>query len=380
MHIALGPVAVFGASNFPQAFSVPGGDTASALAAGCPVVIKAHPAHPGASEIAFRAILAAAQKTNMPDGIVSMLNGVDPAVSIALVKNPRIAAVGFTGSLRAGRALMDAAATRPNPIPVYAEMGSINPLFILPAALQERGAKIAEGLKNSVTMGVGQFCTKPGVVAAIEGPGSKEFIEQLDRLLSDSPPGTMLTPNIARAFHDGHKRLTNTAGVRRISPSRPDPGPTQASPALFVTSAEKFLADHTLREELFGPATLIVLAKDPAEFQKIAEALDGQLTATIHSAPGEAARFSSLVSALQQKSGRLLFNSFPTGVEVNHAMQHGGPYPATSDPRSTSVGTAAIQRFARPLAFQDAPEELLPEELHNTNPRKVKRLVDGKWE
>jgi len=383
MLFGIGPVAVFGASNFPQAFSVAGGDTASALAAGCPVVIKAHPAHPGVSEMTFRAMLAAAKKTGMPEGIVSMVQGVDPSVSISLVKHPAICAVGFTGSLRAGRALMDAAASRPVPIPVYAEMGSINPLFILPGAMAERGAKLAEGLKTSVTMGVGQFCTKPGVVVAMEGAGSEAFVGQLEKLLADAPAGVMLTPNIARAFHEGRQRLTQTAGVKRCTPNKQDGGgtaATQGAATLFVTTAERFVSDHVLREELFGPSTVVVLAKDAGQMEKVAGVLEGQLTAGVHAAGDEAKQFAGLVDVLTRKAGRVLFNGFPTGVEVNHAMQHGGPYPATSDGRSTSVGTAAIARFARPVAFQDCPEELLPEELKEGNPRGVRRLVDGKWE
>ena len=367
---AIGPVVVFGASNFPLAFSVAGGDTASALAAGCSVVIKAHPSHPGTSELVMGAILRAVKATGMPDGVVSMLHAIDPEVSLALVRHPLAKAVGFTGSLRAGRALFDAAAARAEPIPVYAEMGSVNPVFILPQAVKERGAKIAEGLTNSVTLGVGQFCTKPGVIVCLDDQAGRGFVEEMSRRMATVPMGTMLNPRIAKAYADGRKQLAEVGDAAPVSPA-------QAAPAVFTTTGAEFLSDHKLREELFGPATVIVLAQSPQQFQEIARSLDGQLTATIHATDAELAEHRPLVEILNRKAGRLIFNAYPTGVEVCSAMHHGGPYPATTDSRSTSVGTAAIERFARPVCYQDWPAQMLPPELRENNPTGIWRLVDG---
>jgi NADP-dependent aldehyde dehydrogenase len=378
MLVALGPVAVFGASNFPLAYSVAGGDTASALAAGCPVIVKAHPSHPLTSERVMRAMLAAAATTNMPEGIISMVHGYDPQVSLHLVSHPLVKAVGFTGSLRAGRALMDAAAARMVPIPVFAEMGSVNPVFILPGALKGGAEAIAAQLCTAVTNGVGQFCTKPGVVVMIDDATAKEFVQDMSRRLDAVPDGTMLNANIAHAYHHGRRLLNEMEGVKRLTAGRVEGSMDQASPALFVTNAARFLSNPAMRQELFGPATLMVAAKDVDQMRQVAESFDGQLTATIHAAPEEMGQSRELIEALKQKAGRLVFNGFPTGVEVNASMQHGGPYPATSDSRSTSVGTAAILRFARPLAFQNWPDELLPVELQEGNPRKIWRSVDGK--
>jgi alpha-ketoglutaric semialdehyde dehydrogenase len=367
---AIGPVVVFGASNFPLAFSVAGGDTASALAAGCSVVIKAHPSHPGTSELVMGAIFRAVQATGMPDGVVSILHAIDPEMSLALVRHPLAKAVGFTGSLRAGRALFDAAAARAEPIPVYAEMGSVNPVFILPQAVKERGAKIAEGLTNSVTLGVGQFCTKPGVVVCLDDQAGRAFVEEMSRRMAAVPVGTMLNPRIAKAYADGRRQLAKVDDTSLGLPA-------QASPAVFVTTSAEFLSDHKLREELFGPATVIVLAQSPQQFQEIARSLDGQLTATIHATDAELAEHRPLVEILNRKAGRLIFNAYPTGVEVCSAMHHGGPYPATTDSRTTSVGTAAIERFARPVCYQDWPAQMLPPELRENNPSGIWRLVDG---
>ncbi len=376
----LGPVAVFGASNFPLAFSAAGGDTASALAAGCSVIVKAHPSHPGTSELTIAAVLRAAQATGMPEGIVSMLHGVSPEVSVALVKHPLVKAVGFTGSLRAGRALFDVAAARSEPIPVYAEMGSINPIFILPRAMKERGTQIAEGLKNSVTAGVGQFCTNPGVVVGMDDATMSAFVEQVAGLMGAAPAGTMLNAGIGRSFAEGAKRFAETAGVRVAAKSTAATVlPTQAAPIVFTTDADHFIADHRLREELFGPATMIVTGRSREKLEEVARSLDGQLTVTIHAAPGELAEYRNLVEILERKAGRLVFNSYPTGVEVCASMNHGGPYPATTDSRSTSVGGAAIYRFARPVCYQDFPAEALPEELREGNPRHIWRLEENEW-
>ena len=380
MLLPLGPVGVFGASNFPFAFSAAGGDTASALAAGCPVVVKAHPAHPGTSELVARAVGRAALVTGMPDGVFSMVHGMKET-GLALVRHPKLEAVGFTGSLGAGRALFDAAAARPKPIPVYAEMGSVNPVFVLPGALQERGEKIAEGLAQSVALGVGQFCTSPGVVVGMQSESLTTFLGIAAERLSAAAPGTMLSPNIQQAFVQGTERLTSTAGV--WAHSRPqtaaDASLTQVNPALFSTDAAHFLGQHALREEVFGPVSLVVACGTPEELESVANSLEGQLTATVHANAEDMKRYRGLISILETKVGRLIFNGFPTGVEVGPAMQHGGPYPATSDSRTTSVGTAAILRFARPICYQECPQELLPAELQDANPLHIWRLVDSEW-
>ncbi len=374
--VPLGPVAVYGASNFPLAFSVAGGDTASAFAAGCPVIVKAHPAHPATSEIAARAIIAAAEASGMPSGVFSLLHSTRNEIARALVEHPHIKAVGFTGSLRAGRALFDAASRRPEPIPVYAEMGSVNPVFVLPGALAERGASIAEGLKDSVTLGVGQFCTNPGLTIGVSDERFAAFVDQLDGLMRGAPPGTMLTQAICRSYEAGVMRLGGIAGVSMTRSSKTAED-SQALPSLLVTDAAVFLRHHEVGEELFGPSTVVVRCNSREELERVARELEGQLTATIHGTPADLDEYASLVSILEHKAGRLIVNAFPTGVEVCPSMQHGGPYPATTDSRSTSVGTAAINRFARPVAYQNFPQSLLPPELQDGNPRRIWRLVDG---
>jgi 2,5-dioxopentanoate dehydrogenase len=376
MLIPIGPVAVFGASNFPLAFSVAGGDTASALAAGCPVVVKAHPAHPATSEIAARAIIAAAAASGIPSGVFSLLHSTRNDIARALVQHPHVKAVGFTGSLRAGRALFDAATARSEPIPVYAEMGSVNPVFVLPGALAERTAAVAEGLKDSVTLGVGQFCTNPGLTVGIGNERFDTFVQQLDSLMRIAPAGTMLTPAICRSYEAGVTRLSDIKGVSttRSSTTAQD---WQVLPSLFVTDAAVFLQHQQIGEEVFGPSTVVVRCGSRDELEAVARQLEGQLTATIHGTPADLEEYASLVSILEHKAGRLIVNGFPTGVEVCPSMQHGGPYPATTDSRSTSVGTAAIHRFARPVAYQNFPQSLLPAELQDGNPRGIWRLVDG---
>lgn len=380
MLLPLGPVAVFGASNFPFAFSVAGGDTASALAAGCTVVVKAHPAHPGTSEMVARAVERAALVTGMPEGVLSMVHGMKET-GLALVRHPKLEAVGFTGSLGGGRALYDAAAARPKPIPVYAEMGSVNPVFVLPGALQERGEKIAEGLAQSATVGVGQFCTNPGIVVGLKSDTLTAFLRTAAERVSASAPGTMLHPNIQKAYVQGTDRLKTTEGVQAESQPQTaaDSTRTQVSAMLFSTDAAHFLGQHALREEVFGPTSLVVACGTPDELESVASSLEGQLTATVHANADDLKRYRGLISILETKVGRLVFNGFPTGVEVSAAMQHGGPYPATSDSRTTSVGTAAILRFARPLCYQDCPQELLPAELQDANPLQIWRLVDTEW-
>lgn len=380
MLIPIGPVAVFGASNFPLAFSVAGGDTASALAAGCPVVVKAHPAHPGTSEMVARAIAAAAEKTGMPAGVFSMLHDRGHEVGTALVKHPLTKAVGFTGSLRGGRALFDAAASRPEPIPVYAEMGSTNPVFILPGALRERGEALAEGLKNSVTMGVGQFCTNPGLTIGLGGEDFSSFTAKLGALISEAPSGSMLYPGILKAYEQSVKQLGEIEGVEKVQSNHTtELSRTEARAAMLTTEAGNFLEHRELGEEVFGPSTVVVSCGSKEELEKVANNLEGHLTATIHGTEADLAEFGWLVSILENKVGRLLFNGFPTGVEVCASMHHGGPYPATTDSRTTSVGTAAISRFARPISYQNFPQSVLPVELQNKNERGILRLVDNQF-
>ncbi|HSY52376.1 MAG TPA: aldehyde dehydrogenase (NADP(+)) [Thermoanaerobaculia bacterium] len=361
----LGPVAVFGASNFPLAFSVAGGDTASALAAGCPVIVKAHPAHPRTSALAGEAIAAV-----VPEGVFALMFDEGYEAGIALVKHPLIKAAGFTGSLRGGRALMDIAASRPEPIPVFAEMGSINPVFILPRALQERGAEIAAGLHASVTLGVGQFCTNPGLVVTSH---DEKFVGDLEARIAATPGATMLTPAIRDAYRAGVASFASIASRRAFVDA-------DGGAALFTTDAENFLAHRELRDELFGPSTLVVECDSREHLLEVAHALEGQLTVTIHAAAGEIDEYRDLLEIVETKAGRIVFNGYPTGVEVVPAMVHGGPYPATSDGRSTSVGTRAIERFTRPVAWQSAPEAVLPDELKESNPLRIERMVDGRKE
>ena len=378
MLIPIGPVAVFGASNFPLAFSVAGGDTASALAAGCPVVVKAHPAHPATSELAAGAIVAAIKASGVPPGVFSLLQSTRHDIARAVVQHRYTKAVAFTGSLRAGRALYDAAASRPEPIPVFAEMGSVNPVFVLPGALAERGAAIAEGLKSSVTLGVGQFCTSPGVTIGIDGEHFDDFVRELGELMQNAPAGTMLTPAILESYETGIDRLSAIEGTSMVrSAAGGTTVASQARPSMLETGARVFLENRALGEEVFGPSTVVVRCGSRAEMEAVANELDGQLTATIHGTAADLAAYASLVSILESKAGRVIVNGFPTGVEVCASMHHGGPYPATTDSRATSVGTAAIFRFARPVAYQNFPQSSLPVELQDANPRGIWRLVDG---
>ena len=371
----VGPVVVFGASNFPLAYSVAGGDTASALAAGCPVIVKAHPAHPGVSEMVGILIQQAVHDTGAPEGVFSLLfdNGND--IGVALVKNPLVKAVGFTGSRRAGRILMDIASARPGPVPVFAEMSSVNPVFILPEILGQKPEELAAGLHGSVTLGVGQFCTNPGLVFVDRGEAAKVFLQKLASLFSATPPGTMLTGAICAAYHAGVEKFTQAPGVR--SAAQASAGDSRAGAALLVTDAETFLGNHDLTAEVFGPATLVVECDSRDQMTAAAKTLEGQLTASIHATTEELSANRELMTILSGKSGRLVFNGFPTGVEVGHAMTHGGPFPATSDGRSSSVGTRAIERFLRPVSFQNFPDAALPDELKDGNPLGLWRLVDG---
>ena len=373
MLIALGPVAVFGASNFPLAYSVAGGDTASALAAGCPVVVKAHPAHPGTSALVGEIIRNAARETSMPDGVFSLLYDDGIEVGVELVKNPAIKAVGFTGSRAGGRALMDAAAARPEPIPVYAEMSSVNPLFLLRSSLQDD--ELASGLAASISNGVGQFCTKPGLIFLPNGAAGNEFIAALASKLKAVAPLPMLTLGIGENYGAGVSKWQNDAEVETIiAPDIENPG--RAHAALFQTKAREFIANGALMAEVFGPAALIVRFDDDAQARAAAHVLEGQLTFSIWGQPDEIGA-SGLVPIAAQKAGRVVFNGFPTGVEVGHAIVHGGPYPATSDGRTTSVGTRAITRWARYVNYQNALQDLLPPALRDDNPLGIARSIDG---
>jgi alpha-ketoglutaric semialdehyde dehydrogenase len=376
----LGPVAIFGASNFPLAFSVAGGDTASALAAGNPVIVKAHPAHPGTSELVGQLVRDSVRECGLPEGVFSLLFDSGNKVGIALVKHPLVKAVGFTGSRKGGRALMDVAAARPDPIPVFAEMSSTNPVFILPGALREKSDAIATGLHASVTIGAGQFCTKPGMVFLPEGVSDESFIASLRKQVQESKQFNLLTAGIRSAYQASVARRKAEKGVN-LSAQRPSSGngaEIGVNPALFETDVQSFLQNPELAAEVFGPATLLIRHSSRAQLLEVASHLEGHLTATIHGTEDDLREFSDLLAILKTKVGRLVFNGFPTGVEVSHAMVHGGPYPATSDGRSTSVGSQAIFRFARPICYQGFPQAALPDELQDPNPMQIWRMVDGK--
>jgi len=373
MMIGVGPVAVFGASNFPFAFSTPGGDTASALAAGNPVIVKGHPAHPATSELFAHAIATAAEKCAMPAGVFSLLQGAGYELGINLVKHPLVQAVGFTGSESGGRALMDMAAARPVPIPVYAEMGSINPLFVGPSTLEAQAEDIATGLSGSVCMGTGQFCTSPGLAVSV---ASETFETALRHKLSEAPRGYLLNPQIAGALQKGLWRLKNHPHVEWLNESGFDDGSMTPPNSVFKTRAKHFLTDKSLSEEVFGPVTLYVVCDNEAQIIQVAEALNGNLTASVH-ADEDMELAAKLYNILEQKAGRVIFNGYPTGVEVCPSQQHGGPYPASSVSGATSVGTGAIVRFARFVAYQGTPQVLLPDALKDENPLGIYRLING---
>jgi alpha-ketoglutaric semialdehyde dehydrogenase len=361
MQMPVGPVAVFGASNFPLAFSTAGGDTASALAAGCPVVVKGHSAHPGTAEVVAEAVLAAILRCDMPKGVFSLIQGGSRKVGEAVVTHPAIRAVGFTGSLAGGRALFNLCAARPDPIPFFGELGSVNPMFLMPAALAARGDAIAKGWAGSLTMGAGQFCTNPGIAVVIDGPEAAAFTAAAKAAVEPTPPQIMLTDGIASAYRQGRDRIAGTAGVREVLTSTCDL--RQATPYLFAVSGDDWLANHALGEEVFGPLGLIVTVRDFAQMLAVANSLEGQLTCTLHVDAADHAQAAALMPTLARKAGRVLANGFPTGVEVSEAMVHGGPYPASTNFGATSVGTMSIRRFLRPVSFQNLPEALLPEDL-----------------
>jgi alpha-ketoglutaric semialdehyde dehydrogenase len=376
----LGPVAVFGASNFPLAFSVAGGDTASALAAGNPVLVKAHPAHPGTSELAGLAIRESVKACGLPEGVFSLLFDAGVEVGVGLVQHPLLKAVAFTGSQGGGRALMDLAAGRPDPIPCYAEMGSTNPVFILPEALKLRAAELGSGLHASVTVGSGQFCTKPGLIFTPRGGETQTLVAEFVGKVKGTPSQTMLTGGIASRYRSAVKdRVSkNQAAVLAESEAAAGDG-AHVQPILFGIDAEAFLKREELSHEVFGPTSVLIEYNDHAQILQAAAQLEGHLTATVHGTDADIEAHRDLIAILEKKVGRIVFNGYPTGVEVCHAMVHGGPYPATSDGRSTSVGTQAILRFARPVCYQNCPEAMLPDELKLANPLQLWRLVDGKF-
>ena len=356
----IGPVAVFGASNFPLAFSVAGGDTASALAAGCPVVVKGHSAHPGTGEVVAQAIDAAIKACGMPAGTFSLVQGGKRDVGEALVQHPLIKAVGFTGSLTGGRALFDLCAARPEPIPFFGELGSVNPMFLLPAALAARGEAIARGWAGSLTMGAGQFCTNPGIAVVIDGAEADAFVEAAKAALSTVGPQTMLTDGMAEAYRAGRDRIASGSGVRAVLTTTCDQ--RNATPYLYEVSATDWLANHALAEEVFGPLGLVIRVRHAAEMQEIAHSLQGQLTCTLHLDDADTDLGRALLPILERKAGRVLANGFPTGVEVVDAQVHGGPYPASTNFGATSVGTLSIRRWLRPVAYQNLPAALLPQD------------------
>ena len=378
----IGPVIVFGSSNFPLAFSVAGGDTASALATGNPVVVKAHSAHPGTSELVATAVRRAVVACQLPAGVFSLLHGSGKVIGTALVKHPSACAVGFTGSRAAGRALFDAASARPAPIPVFAEMSSLNPIFLLPEALQAQSTKLAEGLRTSITMGVGQFCTKPGLIFGLDSDAFDQFQKVLAGLLSAVAPATMLHGGIGEAFHHGLAQASGVSGVKLLARSNaaPDPKQTQGEAVLLATDVANFRQHPELAEEVFGPFAVLISAPSLAELEEVARGIDGQLTATVHGTAHDLQQAGNLLQLLERKVGRLIINGFPTGVEVCPSMNHGGPYPATTDVRFTSVGTAALARFVRPICYQNFPAAQLPDALQAGNPLGIRRLVNGKLE
>ncbi len=381
MLVPIGPVVVFAASNFPLAFSTAGGDTASALAGGNPVIVKAHSGHPGTSELVAGAIIAAAKKTDMPDGVFSLLHGSGRIVGQTLVKHPLIKAVGFTGSAYAGRTLFDIANQRPEPIPVFAEMGSINPVLVTPKALSNKGDSIANDYAGSITLGTGQFCTNPGLILGIDSDELDNFISLLGEAIEGIAPSTMLNPVVFSGFSESYEKVLGQSGINVAgkSAAEADVNSLQAPPTVATVDGKTFLANQELHREVFGPFSLVVRCSDMEELLQVASSLEGQLTASVMAEESDFSEYVAVIDALQRRVGRILYNGVPTGVEVCAAMQHGGPYPAATDSRFTSVGTAAIKRFARPIAYQNWPVAALPSELQNSNPLGIWRLVDNSW-
>ncbi|PSL44872.1 NADP-dependent aldehyde dehydrogenase [Chitinophaga niastensis] len=377
MLVPLGPILVFPASNFPLAFSTAGGDTAAALAAGNPVIVKAHESHPGTNELVSVAIQKAAQQCGMPDGVFSSLTGAGPALGQQLVKHNGIKAIGFTGSFKAGMAIFDAVTQRREPIPVYAEMGSVNPVLLLPAKLATAAEQVAQQYAASITMGAGQFCTNPGLLITLAGEATEKFAAALQQQLHSIAAGTMLNPAICYHYYENREQLARRKGVQTLVSGASQVAQTKGAPALYRVSGQHFLASEELQQEVFGPSSLLVVCADEKELQTVLSQLHGQLTATVMAEPEDLQQFAVALQLLADKAGRIIFNNVPTGVEVGYAMHHGGPFPATTDIRSTSVGASAILRFARPLCFQDWPQQLLPDALKDGNPLNIWRKVNG---
>ena len=377
MLVPLGPVVVFGASNFPLAYSTAGGDTAAAFAAGCPVIVKSHPMHAGTGELVASAIINAAEKTGMPNGVFSNLNSSGIEVGVSLVKHPQVKAVGFTGSIRGGRALYDMAAQRSEPIPVFAEMGSVNPVVILPEAAKNKGSEWAKTYAGSITLGAGQFCTNPGLILGIKGNDLTNFIQVLSDEIVKIEPTCMLHPNIIGAYESNKAKIQEQKGLQTTASLNNEVITNYGRQAITTVEGATFLVNTTLHQEVFGPFSMVVQCESTQQLEEIISKLEGQLTGTILAENGEVENYSTIISALQNRVGRIIFNGVPTGVEVCPAMVHGGPYPASTDSRFTAVGIDSIKRWVRPFSYQSWPNELLPQELKDENPLGISRLVDG---
>jgi NADP-dependent aldehyde dehydrogenase len=377
MLIPLGPVVVFGASNFPLAYSTAGGDTAAALASGCPVIVKSHPMHAGTGELVASAIVKAAQKTGMPNGVFSNLNSSGIEVGQQLVAHPKVKAVGFTGSIKGGRALLDIAAKREEPIPVFAEMGSVNPVVILPKALENRQAEIAKTYAGSITLGSGQFCTNPGLLLGIKSDSLSSFVHNLSQEIMEINPSCMLHPNIKKGYLNNKEKIVSQENVTVTANYASDVKNNYAEQTIVTVEGKSFIENPTLHLEVFGPFSMIVQCENEAELELVIANLEGQLTGTVISDENEVANYSKVISALQNRVGRIIFNGVPTGVEVCESMVHGGPYPASTDSRFTAVGINSIKRWVRPFGYQDWPNELLPNELKDENPLEIFRTIDG---
>ena len=377
MLMPIGPVVVFGASNFPLAYSTAGGDTASALAAGCPVILKSHPMHAGTGELVSSAIIRAAKKTNMPNGVFSNLNSKGIEVGIKLVNSPHVKAVGFTGSLKGGRAIYDLASKRRHPIPVFAEMGSVNPVLIFPKKLEKEYAELAIQYAKSITVGSGQFCTNPGIIISFESDVFDLFIKKLIEEIEQISPSCMLHPNIYNAYNSGLEKIKQNSNVSVLTREINIIDKNYPQHVISLVSAENFIEDKSLQHEVFGPCSLIVTCQDYKEMYAVIESLEGQLTGTVLAENNDTMLTQEIIDALELKVGRIIFNGVPTGVEVCESMTHGGPYPASTDSRFSAVGINSIKRWLRPVSFQDFPESLLPEELKNGNPLNIKRNING---
>ncbi|WP_159947012.1 aldehyde dehydrogenase (NADP(+)) [Polaribacter septentrionalilitoris] len=377
MNIPLGPVVVFGASNFPLAYSTAGGDTAAALAAGCPVIVKSHPMHSGTGELVASAIVKAAEKTGMPNGVFSNLNSSGIEVGQQLVANPKVKAVGFTGSIKGGRALLDLSAKREEPIPVFAEMGSINPVVVLPEALENRNQEIAKTYAGSITLGTGQFCTNPGLIIGIKSEAFNSFVNHLSQEILEINPSCMLHPNIKEGYNTNKEKVVSQENVTVTANYESDVANNHAQQTVVSVEGKTFLENSTLHLEVFGPFSMVVQCEDSDELEKIIANLEGQLTGTVISDNDEIKNYSNVIAALQNRVGRIIFNGVPTGVEVCESMVHGGPYPASTDSRFSAVGISSIKRWVRPFSYQSWPNNLLPKELQNENPLSIFRTIDG---